>query len=177
MSDPDLSYNEPMNIHIRLCEAADLAALEYFIPSPNSLHSKRFEEQEDGACAYLIAFVDSQPVGHLNILWQGRADAALNRHLKNCPELNAIGVIPQYQSQGIGAKLINLAEQMVKSSGFDKVGLGVGIDNPRAKQLYERLGYRDWGHGTLTDSGTIKDGNGQRVTFPGEMFYLIKDLG
>jgi ribosomal protein S18 acetylase RimI-like enzyme len=49
------------------------------------------------------------------------------------------------QSCGIGTALINAAEQRVRARGLHRVELGVEDRNPRARALYERLGYRAYG--------------------------------
>ena len=72
-----------------------------------------------------------------------------DRLLGDFPELNAVTVAPELRSQGIGTALIREAERRVAPRGLACVGLAVGVDNPRARSLYERLGYRTWAHGTL----------------------------
>jgi ribosomal protein S18 acetylase RimI-like enzyme len=49
---------------------------------------------------------------------------------------------PTYQSQGIGSRLLQVAEDDLMQRGYAYVNLNVGQDNDRARQLYERLGYR-----------------------------------
>ena len=42
---------------------------------------------------------------------------------------------------------------LVRNSGYDRVGLSVGVDNPRARALYERHGFRDLGLAPFLISG------------------------
>lgn len=58
--------------------------------------------------------------------------------------LDSLCVFPEYRGQGIAAQLIAAACEAHKSSG-KPVGLLVDPDNPRAKRLYERLGFREVG--------------------------------
>ena len=58
--------------------------------------------------------------------------------------LNHLEVAPGWQGQGIGTRLVRAAEDAARRRGFDRIVLGVGVDNPDAKRLYERLGYVDW---------------------------------
>jgi ribosomal protein S18 acetylase RimI-like enzyme len=46
------------------------------------------------------------------------------------------------QGLGIATMLIEAAEQRVRARGLALAALGVEDDNPRARRLYERLGYR-----------------------------------
>ena len=47
------------------------------------------------------------------------------------------------RSRGIGTALISSLGDLVCAKGFTKIGLAVNpTDNPRALQLYQRLGYK-----------------------------------
>lgn len=141
-SKPIPPENEP-TIEIKLCSEADLALLNKSIPAPG-YHEKRFAEQEAGKSSYLIAWQNGVPVGHLNLKWKGSDQPDVSKFIPGIPELNAIGVWPpEKRSQGIGRQLIDKAEAMVKGKGYKQVALAVGLDNPRAKELYGKLGYKD----------------------------------
>ncbi len=49
------------------------------------------------------------------------------------------------QSCGIGTLLIHAAEQRIRARGLHRAELGVEENNPRARALYERLGYVAYG--------------------------------
>jgi ribosomal protein S18 acetylase RimI-like enzyme len=49
----------------------------------------------------------------------------------------------ELQSLGIGTRLIAVAEARMRERGVRVAELGVEDDNPRARALYERLGYRE----------------------------------
>lgn len=59
--------------------------------------------------------------------------------------LYQLAVLPELQSCGLGTVLIRALEARVRESGRQRVDLGVGDDNPRARALYERLGYLAFG--------------------------------
>ncbi|MFD7881921.1 GNAT family N-acetyltransferase [Streptomyces bauhiniae] len=52
-----------------------------------------------------------------------------------------LAVHPALQSCGIGTVLISAAEQRIRDRGLRYAQLSVEDDNPRARALYERLGY------------------------------------
>ncbi|MEV1167434.1 GNAT family N-acetyltransferase [Nonomuraea sp. NPDC049784] len=52
-----------------------------------------------------------------------------------------LAVHPALQSCGIGTLLINAAEQRIFARGLQRAELSVEEGNPRARALYERLGY------------------------------------
>lgn len=53
-----------------------------------------------------------------------------------------LAVLPALQSCGLGSLLIRSAEDRIRTRGLRRAELGVEDDNPRARALYERLGYR-----------------------------------
>ncbi|WP_393060565.1 GNAT family N-acetyltransferase [Streptomyces sp. LN549] len=52
-----------------------------------------------------------------------------------------LAVHPALQSCGIGAFLVEAAEQRIRNRGLLRAELAVEESNPRARALYERLGY------------------------------------
>ncbi|MGA5648862.1 GNAT family N-acetyltransferase [Streptomyces seoulensis] len=52
-----------------------------------------------------------------------------------------LAVHPALQSCGIGTVLVSAAEQRIRDRGLRYAELSVEDDNPRARALYERLGY------------------------------------
>ncbi|MEU9362947.1 GNAT family N-acetyltransferase [Streptomyces sp. NPDC048301] len=52
-----------------------------------------------------------------------------------------LAVHPALQSCGIGTLLVEAAERRIRDRGLRQAELGVEDDNPRARALYERLGY------------------------------------
>ncbi|MFF5897935.1 GNAT family N-acetyltransferase [Streptomyces argenteolus] len=52
-----------------------------------------------------------------------------------------LAVHPALQSCGIGTLLVEAAERRIRDRGLRRAELGVEEDNPRARALYERLGY------------------------------------
>jgi ribosomal protein S18 acetylase RimI-like enzyme len=56
--------------------------------------------------------------------------------------LYAFRVRPAYRNQGVGRRLLMVAETDLVKRGFRWVSLNVGRDNPEARRFYERYGYR-----------------------------------
>ena len=55
--------------------------------------------------------------------------------------LDSVAVLPNYQELGIGAKLLSTMRDKAFDEGFERVGLLVDWDNPRAEKLYNSLGF------------------------------------
>ncbi|MBU2213449.1 GNAT family N-acetyltransferase [Patescibacteria group bacterium] len=52
-------------------------------------------------------------------------------------------VDPNLRSKGIGAKLMEAAEQYLRSKGCDAVNVEVFVPNERAHEFYKKCGYED----------------------------------
>jgi ribosomal protein S18 acetylase RimI-like enzyme len=59
--------------------------------------------------------------------------------------IGQLAVHPALQSCGIGTALIDAAERRIRARGLRRAELRVEDGNPRARALYERLGYRACG--------------------------------
>jgi GNAT superfamily N-acetyltransferase len=156
----------------------DLALLNEHLHlwGPPDYHERKIREQLSGEVFWLIAWRDDLPVGHLQIGWSGAERPEFEAHLGDCPHVSRVGVRAEMRSQGIGSALIEAAEDIIRKRGYSRVGLGVGVDNVRARQLYQRLGYGDCGHGTYTVSWTQYDGNETRGRVEEVCIYLWKEL-
>lgn len=56
--------------------------------------------------------------------------------------INALAAHPDYRGQGIGTHLLSYAENKAREMRYDQCALSVEVSNLRARQLYERVGYR-----------------------------------
>ena len=63
------------------------------------------------------------------------------------------------QSCGIGTILIQAAEQRIRARGLHRAELGVEECNPRARALYERLGYAAYGREPASWDDQAPDGS------------------
>jgi GNAT superfamily N-acetyltransferase len=108
-----------VTIEIRPLTDAELTAADARLP----LHRL---DQPGGF--YLVAWDAGAPVGHA--------------HLAPSPlEVQDMYVIPELRGRGIGTALLHAAEDEARSRGATRLTLTVGVDNARARRLYERHGY------------------------------------
>lgn len=167
---------EPLSrLSIRVCQPADLAALEARISSgANQLHARRLDGQQQGEGVYLIGWAGSRPIAHLYLKWE--APLPLRARLPACPELNALSVWPpEARSQGVGGQMLQAGEQLARACGYAQVGLGVSGDNPRARQLYLRLGYH-LAHPYL-DRWERLGPQGELIQVEDQCCFMIKSFG
>jgi ribosomal protein S18 acetylase RimI-like enzyme len=93
----------------------------------------KLERVVDGSVEYLVARgPGGEPVSKGLIDYAIHTDAGTLEQLVTRPDL---------MSRGIGTKLMRAAERRIRARGKRWAVLGVEDDNPRARALYERLGY------------------------------------
>lgn len=115
------------------------------------------DEQEKGNRVVLIAFVNDQPAGYVQLVWQS---LYLPFRRFDIPELQDLNVIPDCRCQGLGASLIDHCERLAKESGKKEIGISVGL-YPRygaAQRLYVKKGYVPDGAGVAYDETTVSMG-------------------
>lgn len=140
-------------------------------------HHDRFTQQRDGRLTYLIAWQGEIPIGHTIVRWEGTTDAFVAERIPRCAHVEDLFVMPEHRSRGIGTRILKHGERLAMERGFGKIGLAVGIDNPRARALYERLGYVDTGIGVFEIGGAYTDMQGRRREWREVCEYLVKRLG
>jgi ribosomal protein S18 acetylase RimI-like enzyme len=126
-------------VTIRDLSAGDVASLSW---SGSPAHLVSVREQlgrvASGEVEYLAACLPSGlPVGKAEIDYARRDGAGT---------LCQAAVHPVLQSCGIGTLLVQVAEKRITARGYTTAELAVEHDNPRARALYERLGYVAYGN-------------------------------
>jgi ribosomal-protein-alanine N-acetyltransferase len=89
--------------------------------------------QGDGI--YFIAWERDEALGHLHLA------------LVDPPELQDVEVREDKRRHGVASALIRHAETEAYARGFDRLRLGVSVENLPAQALYRRLGFVDAGLG------------------------------
>lgn len=99
-----------------------------------------------------------------------KIESILQPPKKRVAMIHNLAVTPHFRGEGLGTQLIEQLEQTMKTKGYEIAALDVDGDNPKAKALYEKLGYKVIGE----RSGLIKG----KFTKPIEMrsFYMEKKL-
>lgn len=122
---------------IRSCQSTDLANLEWFglLTEYRQPITDAFRRFQNGEVLMLVAEANQFPVGQVWVDLTKRREESIGL-------LWALRVLIPFQNLGIGTALITSAEEQLKAMGFRTSELAVEKDNPAARRLYERLGYR-----------------------------------
>jgi GNAT superfamily N-acetyltransferase len=162
-------------VEIRPGSAVDLATLVEAL-GERHFFTDRLARQQQGAGVVLVAWLDGRPVGDVFLDWGPAKEPEVRRHLPGVPMLDHLEVPGPFQGRGIGTTLIRAAEDHARQLGHERIALGVGLDNSNARRLYERLGYADWGHGTVVGTWVEHPDNGPPVSLSEVCDMLVKHL-
>ncbi|GAB4531175.1 MAG: GNAT family N-acetyltransferase [Anaerolineales bacterium] len=138
-----MSVHSHIHIRIRQAAASDLPALEW---EGEYTHFRRlFAQTYQQVCLHQAAmYLVEDPQGAL-------IGQAFVQYTSNRPELAdgvqrayvySFRVKPAFRNRGIGTRLLQTIEKHLAGRGYRYVTLNVAQDNPDARRLYERLGYR-----------------------------------
>ena len=171
MSAPDIfhRYILPLEVVIRGTHEDDLEELEWcgLFTHHRELIREAYERQERGEVVMLLAEVNGFPVAQAWVDLRRRAAAAAGF-------IWAVRVNPLFRSQGIGSRVLTEAEEVIRASGLQAAELGVEKDNPGARNLYERAGYRVLR--SAYEEYEYTDAGGERALIPVNQWIMRKPL-
>jgi GNAT superfamily N-acetyltransferase len=160
---------------IRPGSAADLAALVAGL-GQRHFFTDHLARQRDGGGVLLVAWLDDRPVGDVFLACGPADESEVRRRLPGVPRLIHLEVLGPFQRRGIGTALVHAGEDTARRLGYERIALGVGLENEGARRLYERLGYADWGHGTVVGTWVEYPDDGPAVTLSEVCDMLVKRL-
>lgn len=108
-------------------------------------YEMRLRHQAEGKCVALVAEYQGNVVGYVHVYPNPENGPFANRGI---PEIVDFGVLEKVRRNGIGSKLMDVAEQ-IASDYSDTVCLGVGLASGygSAQRMYVKRGYIPDGSG------------------------------
>ncbi|GGH73525.1 GNAT superfamily N-acetyltransferase [Pullulanibacillus pueri] len=170
---------EKLDVSIKPAEADQLELLvKQFSPDNPMFQYNRFDVQSNGKGLYLIAWHHEVPVGHFLLRWSGPEDEAVTQRLNIAQSayLEAGLIIEKYQGKGVATAIIHECERLAKQKGCNHIGLEVGLENFKARSLYEKLNYKAWEHGSFSISWECLDDKGNISIDTEVVTYMQKAL-
>jgi ribosomal protein S18 acetylase RimI-like enzyme len=129
-----------LEITFRLATRADLPKLEWYGQYTHfrTVFRRTFSEQEQRRRLMLIADCGDFPIGHIFVQLNNR------RSWDNRTRgyLYSLRVMEMFRGKGIGTRLVAEAETMLRELGYTWATIAAAKENPRARRLYERIGYK-----------------------------------
>lgn len=167
---------------IRLLEPTDIAPIaaafaELGWDKPASQYEQYLSQQEAGHRVVLAAYsgVQNLPIldfaGYVTICWQSHYPPFREA---NIPEIVDFNVLPRFRRKGIGAALMDEAENLVaRVSTLVGIGVGMTADYGSAQRMYVRRGYIPDGRGLFSGGKPVQ--YGQPVPVDDDLvLYLMK---
>ncbi len=171
-----------MVIVLRVVEEHDLPLLVARFPegAPVNRHVERFAGQQVGDVTCLAAWDGNVPIGHVFVSWLGgRCQRTDKAEELGCAEIGDLDVVELARGQGIGCRLMEAAEELVRNKGLNTVGLSVAARNPKqnaARELYKKLNYSEAGYGEYTVTYSYMDLDGNTHHDEDQYVYLVKSI-
>ncbi len=132
--EPQASLALQLPVMLRTATQDDLPKLEWYGQYKHfrKVFRRTFQDQESGRRLMLLADFNDFPIGQLFVSFRGPTRAYFY----------SFRVMEMFRGQGIGTWLLQEAEEIVTQRGVERVTIAAARTNLRARQLYERLGYR-----------------------------------
>ena len=160
----------PLSIAVRDLHAADATHLEWHGGADlHDWYRSQWDNHESGDVRVLIADFNGFPIGQAAIHWQGKPTHP------SIPDLQSLRVMKAFRGLGLGTLLLDCAENLVAQSGHTQISLAVGVKNPRARALYERLSYNVIGE-PYDDEWSYRNARGETCTACETVFDMVKNL-
>ncbi len=167
-----------MNLSIRQMHEKDPKVIsnafkEQGYDKPITLYERYFVEQSNGERITLIAEVDGQFAGYVNVIWQSYYPSFRESDI---PEVNDFNVLLKYRRLGIGSILMDRAEEIIsEKSAVAGIGVGLFSDYGPAQILYVKRGYVPDGKGIHNGEHHVE--YGEKVEVDHDLaLYLTKKL-
>jgi ribosomal protein S18 acetylase RimI-like enzyme len=153
------------DLSVRMCVPTDVDTLSRYEPPGAGIARSLIEQQESGSILYAAAWCGDVPLGSV----------VLDLSAELSPELKHLYVEDGSRGRGAGTALCAWAEEQASAAGFAVIYLGVGVDNNRARKLYQRLGYRPLGQSVTTTYNYVDDAGATQTATETDDLY-VKDL-
>jgi ribosomal protein S18 acetylase RimI-like enzyme len=130
-----------LSVAVQRANEADLHALTASLDQP-LFFANRLARQEEGRGVLLVAWYEGAPVGDVYLRLEPPDEPELLRSMPDVALLTHLEVLPTHRKQGIGSRLMEMAEHTAAREGFSRMALGVTDDNTDAIRLYRERGYQ-----------------------------------
>ncbi len=135
-----------VEVEFRVARPDDLPKLEWYGQYTHfrTMFRRTYREQLAGNRLMLVADCNGFPIGQI-FMQLHRKDSSNDGHRADDLERTyfySLRVMEMFRGHGIGSRLIETAEQIALAKGYRSASIAAAKDNPRARRLYERMGYR-----------------------------------
>jgi len=140
---------------IRAADAKDIPALERAAAGMGGKKQAGYFERCLAERLVFLAEDNGEPAGFVMLNWSPLYAPFRSAGI---PEIQDLGVTPDFRRRGIGAALIAHCENAAKAAGKAAIGVGVGLHGGfgAAQRLYAAKGYMPDGAGAVYDETPVR---------------------
>ncbi|MER7001646.1 GNAT family N-acetyltransferase [Dactylosporangium sp. NPDC000555] len=162
-------------VTVRPARAEDVSGLIAALSQPHYF-AHRFARQPRMGILLVALQGDATVVGSAFLRLAPAEEWELRERLRKVPVLTHVEVVAGQRRNGVGRKIVQAAEEHARRHGRRWIALGVKDDNNAARQMYNGLGYEDWGRGPVNALVETFDDNGGRTVGTESCQILVKSL-
>ena len=164
---------------IRSAARRELDSLCVAFPDrPRGLHEERLLHQQDGHGPYLIAWLEGEPVGHVQLQLPDERDLDSMLEGRGAAWAEDLWVTPAARGRSIGSALMQRLELEARHAGVERLVFLAGIDASfaAARAIYPRMGWREREQEPFIESGTLSGDDAGTDTYVEVLTMWEKDL-
>ena len=149
-----------------------------FPARPRVLHEERLLHQEIGHGSYLIAWLDGEPVGHIQLQLPDERDLDSVLEGRGGAWGEDLWVTPAARGRWIGPALLRRLEIEARRAGVFRVVFFAGVDHrySAGRAIYAWMGWRERRHEPFIESGTLQRDDGGHDVYLELMTMWEKEL-
>jgi GNAT superfamily N-acetyltransferase len=170
----------PPGLEVRRASPSELDVLcEAFPDRPRGLHEDRLLHQEDGHGPYLIAWLESVPVGHIQLQLPDERDLDSMLEGREAAWGEDLWVAQAARGRWIGPRLMRGMEMEARRAGVARIVFFAGIDHryAAARAIYAWMGWRERRSEPFIESATLPRDDGGSDVYLEFLTMWEKDLG
>ena len=166
------------NLTVRDATEADIPALTAIKGAgTQTVHARRLSEARSGNIRYLVLLLEKEPIGFCRLVL---CDPVRDSHVEEpsyLPSIDDLEIKEKLRRRGYGTVFLSTIEQIATTSGFHHIYLQVEpFGNPRAYELYQRLGYQAMQIQPYSHYWEFVDSNGNKQSGEEWVIDMVKHL-
>lgn len=166
-------------VAVRPAAPSEIDVLRAAFPDrPRVLHEERLAHQEEGHGPYLIAWLEGEPVGHIQLQLPDERDLDSMLEGRGGAWGEDLWVSPAARGRWIGPALMRSLEMEARRAGAERIVFFAGIDDgyAAARAIYAWMGWRERRPEPFIESASLPRDDGGSDIYLEVLTMWEKDL-
>ncbi len=149
------------SITLRDASESDVPALAA-IRSSRAFHRGRLRDAQRSGFRYFVILQSETVIGFVSLVFRRPLSWSNSDDGQHLPEIVDLYVAEKQREQGYGSQVIRALEHITTAESYQHIHIAVDpVDNPRAYNLYQHLGYQQIQPEPYFHSWQAVDGDGK----------------